>query len=180
MTKIDDTRRAARRARLRRFVQAPSLFLALGLAISNVVRGCLHDGLYRSLVEAVLALAILAGAVAYSRLRSRKALRKLIEPKQIIHSRESAAPVKTAASTNRAGLDFWTVVIPLLILFGTLFARSRGWLGNNAPERTTWTVDLGLVFIAGVCRLWWRDRKHQRALNESRSRQANAESREEK
>ncbi len=157
MTNTDDNQKTRRRARLAQLLASPWPVLFSGLVISNLVNT--HDGIYGFLLPAALALAVLAVYALHYRLNGENRSRSSAEPVTSVPHPEKATRVEAAGSGKWLGVNVWSILIPSVIVWATLFARDLGWLGSNAPQRTNWIVILGLVFIAGICRLWWRNRK---------------------
>jgi hypothetical protein len=79
----------------------------------------------------------------------------------------AAFSAASRASQPTLGFDLWALAVPVLAVFGTQFARDEGWLGNNAAGKTDAIVILGVVLIASVGRLWWRNRRKNRQTTEA-------------
>lgn len=162
MTKTDENRHAQKHSRFHQFVKAPWHFLALGLVTSSLVHTYLQRGSSPLLVGGAIAFVFLAAFLVYARLHDRQLSSKPDEPTRLTTTRNIGTEGETTSTGNWLRLDFWTVLIPVLSVMTMRFARNHGWLGTNAPERTNWILVLGIVFIAGICRLWWRDRQEKR------------------
>lgn len=159
MTNMDADRKVTKQSKFSQFVQGPWYLYALILVLSALANMYLWPKGHPLLVGGALLFCALGGLLIDSWLRARRGKQRPAESKQSVGLLERTEP---SGSEARFGFDFWTLAIPLCIVFSVLFARSHGWLGTNDPERTNWIVILGIVFIAAMCRLWWRNRKEKR------------------
>lgn len=162
MTNIDADRKAPKQSKFSQFVQGPWYLYALIFVLSALANRYLWPKGYPLLVGGALLFCAFGGLLIESWLRGRRAKQEPTELGPPVNSRTTFKEVAEDDSQARFGFDFWALAIPLCIVFSVLFARSHGWLGSNAPERTNWIVILGLVFIAAMCRLWWRSRQEKR------------------
>lgn len=158
MAKADENRKA----RLRSLAQGSWHVCAFGLVLICFGRIYLWPGGNSWLVGGALSLCVLAGPLIDSRLGRRKEKQGAEEQQQSRDGSTVASAEASDASHPRLGFDLWAIAVPVLAVFGTQFARDRGCLGNNATSRTDAVVISGLVLIAAMSRLWWRNRQKNR------------------
>jgi hypothetical protein len=159
MTNTDSNPNAQKLGRFRQFRQVPWHLYAAVIVFCTLGQAYLWPKANLFLVGGALYFCAIAALLVKSRLRDRLTKKKNTESQGSVDTRTAIEKAETSTSRAELRVDFWTVAVPLFIVFAIHVARVHGWLGSNAPDRTDWILTLGLVFIWGVTRLWWRSRK---------------------